>query len=78
MEKIKTTDISKYLKDDYFYFVNSYYVIPEDTSIISSQTNYHKDFCSSIQKDNLTAVQFHPEKSSEAGLMFFKTWIDAA
>ena len=73
--KIKTTQINKYLKDEFFYFVNSYYVIPEDKSIISSQANYGIDFCSSIQKDNLTAVQFHPEKSAKAGMDFFKLWI---
>ena len=73
--KIKTTQINKYLKDEFFYFVNSYYVIPEDKSIISSHANYGVDFCSSIQKDNLTAVQFHPEKSAKAGMDFFKLWI---
>ncbi len=73
--KIKNTRINTYLKDEFFYFVNSYYVIPEDKSIISSQANYGIDFCSSIQKDNLTAVQFHPEKSAKAGMDFFKLWI---
>ena len=73
--KIKTTESNTYLKEEFFYFVNSYYVIPEDKSIISSQANYGIDFCSSIQKDNLTAVQFHPEKSAKAGMDFFKLWI---
>ena len=73
--KIKTTNTNTYLKNDYFYFVNSYYVVPEDKSIISSITNYHIDFCSSIQKNNICAVQFHPEKSSQAGIEFFKKWL---
>lgn len=72
---IKTTKANTYLDDDYFYFVNSYYVVPEDKNIISSITNYHIDFCSSVQKDNVCAVQFHPEKSSEAGIKFFKKWL---
>ena len=72
---IKTTQANTYLQDDYFYFVNSYYVVPEDKSIISSITNYHIDFCSSVQKNNICAVQFHPEKSSEAGIKFFKKWL---
>ena len=72
---IKTTKTNTYLEDDYFYFVNSYYVVPEDKSIISSITNYHIDFCSSVQKNNVCAVQFHPEKSSEAGIKFFKKWL---
>ncbi len=73
--KIKTTKNNSFLKDDFFYFVNSYYVKPEDKSIVSSVTNYNIDFCSSIQKDNLAAVQFHPEKSAEAGMEFFKLWV---
>ncbi|MDO5577072.1 MAG: hypothetical protein Q4F84_08330, partial [Fibrobacter sp.] len=63
-------------KDDYFYFVNSYYVEPEDKTVISSICNYEKDFCASIEYKNLTAVQFHPEKSSNAGIEFFKTWLN--
>ena len=73
--EIKTTKANTYLDDDYFYFVNSYYVVPEDKNIISSITNYHIDFCSSVQKNNVCAVQFHPEKSSEAGIKFFKKWL---
>lgn len=73
--KIKTTPNNSYLEDDYFYFVNSYYVEPKDKSVISSTSNYHIDFCASIQYKNLTAVQFHPEKSSEAGVKFFKKWL---
>ena len=72
---IKTTSADTYLEDDYFYFVNSYYVVPQDESIISSITNYHTDFCSSVQKDNVCAVQFHPEKSSDAGVRFFQKWL---
>ena len=70
--KITTTNNNKHLNDDYFYFVNSYYVVPQDENIISSTTKYGVEFCSSIQKDNLCAVQFHPEKSSIAGVEFFK------
>ena len=73
--KIKTTQNNKYLKDDYFYFVNSYYVDPVDKNIISSTCNYEIEFCSSIQKNNLSAVQFHPEKSANAGVEFFREWL---
>lgn len=74
--KIKTTQNNSYLEDDYFYFVNSYYVIPKDEKVISSICNYHIDFTASIESDNLTAVQFHPEKSSESGVKFFKKWLN--
>ena len=73
--KIKTTQNNSYLEDDYFYFVNSYYVIPEDEKVISSTCSYNIDFTASIEYKNLTAVQFHPEKSSEAGVNFFKKWL---
>lgn len=74
--EIKTTENNTFLKDDYFYFVNSYYVEPKDKNIISSFSDYHGEFCASVQKGSLTAVQFHPEKSSQAGLNFFKNWIN--
>ncbi len=73
---IKTTKNNSYLSDDYFYFVNSFYVVPDEESIISSTCNYGGiDFVSSIQYKNLTAVQFHPEKSSNSGIEFFKKWV---
>ncbi len=73
--KIKTTKNNSYLNDDYFYFVNSYYVEPVDKNIISSYVNYHIDFCASVEHKNVCAVQFHPEKSAKAGVEFFKKWL---
>ncbi|MBQ9245989.1 imidazole glycerol phosphate synthase subunit HisH [bacterium] len=73
--KLTTTQNNKYIPNDYFYFVNSYYVAPKDSSIISATYNYHGEFCASIQKNNITAVQFHPEKSASAGLKFFQNWL---
>ena len=74
--KIKTTSNNSYLDDDYFYFVNSYYVKPKDENIISSLAYYGIEFCASVQKDNICAVQFHPEKSSTSGINFFRKWIE--
>ncbi|MBI3600295.1 MAG: imidazole glycerol phosphate synthase subunit HisH [Nitrospinae bacterium] len=62
--------------NSYFYFVHSYYVVPEDDSIIASTTDYGVEFVSSISKDNLFAVQFHPEKSQEMGLKILKNFGD--
>ncbi len=73
--KINTTKNNSYLEDDYFYFVNSYYVCPENKDVISSSANYHIDFCASVEYKNITAMQFHPEKSSKAGIKFFKNWL---
>jgi len=60
---------------DFFYFVHSYYVIPDKTQWISSFTTYGKPFVSSIWKENLFATQFHPEKSQQKGLRILENFI---
>lgn len=62
--------------DSYFYFVHSYFVAPEDKSIIAGLTDYGVPFTSMIQKDNIYGVQFHPEKSQETGLKMLKNFIE--
>ena len=53
---------------DFVYFVHSYYVAPDDESIVATTTDYGNSFVSSIATDHLFACQFHPEKSQEIGL----------
>ena len=53
---------------EFVYFVHSFYVVPEDASVISTDTEYGSPFVSSIATDSLFACQFHPEKSQEIGL----------
>jgi glutamine amidotransferase len=53
---------------DYVYFVHSFYVVPETSSLIATTTDYGGTFASSIATDRLFACQFHPEKSQELGL----------
>ena len=53
---------------DYVYFVHSFYVVPDDDSIIATTTDYGEPFVSSVATDTLFACQFHPEKSQELGL----------
>ena len=60
----------------YFYFVHSYYVVPEDEKVVATTTAYGVEFASSICKDNLFATQFHPEKSQEKGLRILKNFGD--
>ena len=60
----------------HFYFVHSYYVVPKDRSVIATQTDYAQPFCSSIWRDRLFAVQFHPEKSQAAGLRLLKNFAE--
>jgi glutamine amidotransferase len=52
----------------YFYFVHSYYPVPEDPHIVSTTTDYGGEFASSVSRGNLFASQFHPEKSQTVGL----------
>ena len=52
----------------YFYFVHSYYVVPEDQSMVATVTHYGVEFVSGIQHKNIYAFQFHPEKSQTMGL----------
>ena len=58
--------------NNYFYFVHSFHVVPEDKGVVATTTNYGIDFISSIWKDNIFAVQFHPEKSQALGLSILK------
>lgn len=60
----------------YFYFVHSYYVVPEDEKVVATATDYGINFVSSIWKDNVFASQFHPEKSQEKGLRILKNFGD--
>jgi len=57
-----------------FYFVHSYYVAPEDSRLITGQTNYGIDYASAIAKDNIFAIQAHPEKSAADGLQLLKNF----
>jgi glutamine amidotransferase len=62
----------------YFYFVHSFYVVPEDKAIIAATTDYGIEFTSAVRKDNIFAVQFHPEKSQSVGLQVLKNFGEIA
>lgn len=59
-------------ENSHVYFVHSFHVVPEDKGVIATTTPYGIDFVSSIWKDNVFAVQFHPEKSQALGLSILK------
>jgi len=62
---------------DFFYFVHSYCVIPDNKSSIIGTCNFHNvELAAIISQENLTGVQFHPERSGERGLKFLKEFID--
>lgn len=61
-------------QDSYFYFVHSYYAVPEDPAGFFGMTSYGVDFCSVYAKGNLVATQFHPEKSGPVGVSIYKNF----
>lgn len=58
------------------YFCHSYYVDPEDEAVIAATTEYGIPFASAVWRDNLFAVQFHPEKSQDTGLKILKNFVN--
>ena len=59
-----------------FYFVHSYFVVPEESDLIAAITDYGERFTCAIARDNLFAVQFHPEKSADDGLQLLKNFVN--
>ena len=58
----------------HFYFVHSYYCEPVDKQVVIGETEYGVTYASVVAKDNICGVQFHPEKSQEAGLRLLKNF----
>lgn len=62
-------------QDERFYFVHSYYVEPQDDSLTAGRSEYPLPFTCAIARDNIFAVQFHPEKSQHAGLYLLRNFV---
>ena len=58
-----------------FYFVHSYYPAPRDAALTAGSTVYGRPFTCAIARDNIFAVQFHPEKSQSAGLQLLSNFV---
>lgn len=61
-------------KDDYVYFVHSYYCAPDRAEDVAATTQYGIEYASAVARDNILATQFHPEKSGEVGLAILNRW----
>lgn len=61
--------------NSYFYFVHSYYVVPEEDKIVAGVTDYGGEFTSMIIYENIFATQFHPEKSQKMGLKLLENFV---
>lgn len=63
-------------QDARFYFVHSYYVQPQDEQLVQATSCYPLPFVCAVARDNLFAVQFHPEKSQSAGLALLRNFVN--
>jgi glutamine amidotransferase len=64
--------------ESFFYFVHSFYVVPDEKDVVATTTDYGVTFASMVWKENILATQFHPEKSQETGLRILKNFGDFA
>jgi glutamine amidotransferase len=72
--KYKDNLFFKGLPDNNFYFIHSYHFVPEYEENIVAKVCYGQELVAGVQKDNMLAVQFHPEKSQAAGLTLLKNY----
>ena len=63
-------------EQSYVYFVHSYYLKAEEESIVKATTEYGVTIHASVEKDNVFACQFHPEKSSDVGLQILRNFVE--
>ncbi len=63
-------------QNSYVYFVHSYFLDAKDKNIVAAQTDYGVKIDAAVEKDNVFATQFHPEKSGETGLKILKNFVD--
>ncbi len=77
---IKVSEDSRLFKNlpenPYVYFVHSYYLKAEDETVVAATTDYSVTIHAAVEKENLFACQFHPEKSSKTGLQILKNFIE--
>ncbi len=76
--QLRISRYNQYLLDipnmSHFYFVHSYYVVPEDPEIVVGTCDYACEFSAAIGRDSVFATQFHPEKSQEKGLQILRNF----
>lgn len=60
----------------HFYFVHSYYCIPQDSGLVAIEADYGGPFCAAVWRDNVFATQFHPEKSQADGLRLLQNFAE--
>ena len=74
LEVVNDSPILEGIDGEYFYFVHSYHVVPDNEEIVAGICDYGGDVVASLSQENLFATQFHPEKSGIAGLKILKNF----
>jgi len=78
LDVVREHPILEGLSGEAFYFVHSYHPEPEEDSDLLGESDYGGRFCAAAGRENLAAVQFHPEKSSRAGLKLYENFLSWA
>ncbi|MCR5027490.1 MAG: imidazole glycerol phosphate synthase subunit HisH [Methanobrevibacter sp.] len=73
---VKECPILEGIDKEYFYFVHSYYAIPDEPEIIAGTCDYGIDVTAALSRNNLFSTQFHPEKSGKPGLKILKNFVN--
>ena len=76
LDVVKKCPILEGVDKEYFYFVHSYHVVPENDEIIAGTCDYGIDVVAALSRNNLFSTQFHPEKSGVAGLKILKNFVN--
>ncbi|MEJ2566186.1 MAG: imidazole glycerol phosphate synthase subunit HisH, partial [Gammaproteobacteria bacterium] len=63
-------------QDSRFYFVHSYYAVPDDAELVAATVHYGQEVVVALARDNIFAVQFHPEKSQQSGLTLLANFME--
>jgi glutamine amidotransferase len=74
LKVLNDSPILEGIDGEYFYFVHSYHVVPDDGAIIAGVCEYGGDVVASLSQNNLFSTQFHPEKSGVSGLKILKNF----
>ncbi|GHT78629.1 imidazole glycerol phosphate synthase subunit HisH [Spirochaetia bacterium] len=62
-------------EDSFFYYIHSFYVESGEPDAVAATADYYLRYCSAVERGNLAAVQFHPEKSGAIGLRLLENWV---
>jgi imidazole glycerol phosphate synthase glutamine amidotransferase subunit len=65
-------------KNEFYYFLHSFYAVPDDRSILSGITDYGLEYPSVVERGRIRGVQFHPEKSGDQGIELLRRWVRGA